>query len=62
MAETDNTIFSGFVAQEVEQEANRAGYDFSGVNKPKNDNDMYGLRDAEFVGATCQSGPVATAK
>jgi hypothetical protein len=25
------------------------GYDFSGVDKPKNESDMYGLRYAEFV-------------
>ena len=24
-------------------------YDFSGVDKPKNENDMYGLRYSEFV-------------
>lgn len=43
------TIFSGFVAQEVERAAKDAGYDFSGVDKPKNENDMYGLRYSEFV-------------
>ena len=42
-------MFSGFVAQEVEQAAKSTGYDFSGVDKPKNENDMYGLRYAEFV-------------
>ncbi len=47
--ENEKTIFSGFVAQEVEQAAKDAGYDFSGVDKPKNENDMYGLRYAEFV-------------
>ncbi len=40
---------SGFVAQEVEQAAKETGYDFSGVDKPKNANDFYGLRYAEFV-------------
>jgi hypothetical protein len=25
------------------------GYDFSGVDKPKNENDTYGLRYGEFV-------------
>jgi hypothetical protein len=47
--ENGKTVFSGFVAQEVEQAAKDAGYDFSGVDKPKNENDMYGLRYAEFV-------------
>lgn len=47
--ENETTIFSGFVAQEVEQAAKDAGYDFSGVDKPKNANDLYGLRYSEFV-------------
>ena len=47
--ENGKTIFSGFVAQEVEQAAKDAGYNFSGVDKPKNENDMYGLRYSEFV-------------
>ena len=40
---------TGFIAQEVEQAAQSVGYDFHGVDKPKNDNDYYGLRYAEFV-------------
>ena len=40
---------SGFIAQDVEQAANAIGYDFSGVDAPKNENDFYGLRYAEFV-------------
>jgi hypothetical protein len=47
--ENEKTIFSGFVAQEVEQAAKDAGYNFSGVDKPKNENDLYGLRYSEFV-------------
>jgi hypothetical protein len=27
----------------------RLGFDFSGVEKPKNEKDLYGLRYAEFV-------------
>jgi trimeric autotransporter adhesin len=49
ITENEKTIFSGFVAQEVEQAARAAGYDFSGVDKPKNANDFYGLRYADFV-------------
>jgi len=49
IAEKENMVQSGFVAQEVEQAAKDAGYDFSGVDKPKNENDVYGLRYAEFV-------------
>lgn len=41
--------YTGFLAQEVEQAAREAGYDFSGVDAPKNANDHYGLRYAEFV-------------
>ncbi len=40
---------TGFIAQEVEQAANSIGYDFSGVDKPKNKEDYYALRYAEFV-------------
>jgi trimeric autotransporter adhesin len=40
---------TGFVAQEVEEIAKKLNYEFSGVDKPKNDKDFYGLRYAEFV-------------
>ena len=40
---------TGFIAQEVEQAAKKIGYDFSGVDAPKNEKDMYGLRYDEFV-------------
>jgi len=40
---------TGFIAQEVEQAARSVGFDFHGVDKPKNENDHYGLRYAEFV-------------
>ena len=49
MGENEKAIFSGFVAQEVEQASKEAKYDFSGVDKPKNENGMYGLRYDEFV-------------
>jgi trimeric autotransporter adhesin len=42
-------VTTGFIAQEVEAAAKSIGYDFSGVDAPKNENDMYGLRYAEFV-------------
>jgi len=44
-----NEIQTGFLAQDVEKAAKEVGYDFSGVDKPKNQNDYYGLRYAEFV-------------
>ena len=42
-------IQSGFIAQEVEEAAQSLGSDFSGVDAPNNDHDIYGLRLAEFV-------------
>ena len=42
-------IQTGFIAQEVEEAAQSLGYDFSGVDAPKNEHDFYGLRYAEFV-------------
>jgi hypothetical protein len=49
MAQKESMIQSGFIAQEVEDAATALGYDFSGVDKPKNEEDLYGLRYAEFV-------------
>ena len=40
---------SGFLAQEVEQAAKAVGYDFSGYTVPKNKNELYTIRYAEFV-------------
>jgi trimeric autotransporter adhesin len=42
-------IYTGFVAQEVETAAQKLGFQFSGVDAPKNEKDFYGLRYAEFV-------------
>lgn len=47
--EKSQIIYTGFVAQEVESVAKELGFDFSGVDSPKNENDFYGLRYAEFV-------------
>lgn len=41
--------YTGFIAQEVEQAAKEVGYDFSGVDAPKNPDDLYALRYAEFT-------------
>jgi hypothetical protein len=49
MASKEQIVYSGFIAQEVERAAKETGYDFSGVDVPKNDKDVYGLRYAEFV-------------
>ena len=40
---------SGFIAQEVEQAADKTGFAFSGVDKPSNGKALYGLRYADFV-------------
>jgi hypothetical protein len=40
---------TGFLAQEVEQAAKEAGYDFSGISKPQSDKSTYGLAYSEFV-------------
>ena len=47
--EKEKVVCTGFIAQEVEKVATEIGYDFSGIDKPKNANDFYGLRYAEFV-------------
>ena len=47
--EKEKFVYTGFVAQDVEKAAKEIGYDFSGVDIPKNDDDVYGLRYAEFV-------------
>jgi hypothetical protein len=41
--------FTGFVAQEVEQAAKELGYDFDGVNTPRNETDHYSVSYASFV-------------
>lgn len=48
-AEKESMIYNGFIAQEVEAVAEAAGFTFSGINKPINDKDVYGLRYDEFV-------------
>ncbi len=45
----ENIVFSGFIAQDVENAAQEAGYSFSGVDKPENPNELYGLRYSDFV-------------
>ena len=42
-------VTTGFIAQEVEAAARSVGFNFSGVDAPKNEHDYYGLRYAEFV-------------
>lgn len=49
IATKEKIVYTGFIAQEVEKSAKEVGYDFSGVDAPKNENDLYGLRYSEFV-------------
>jgi hypothetical protein len=42
-------VFTGFLAQEVEDAAMECGFDFSGIVKPANDESTYNLSYAEFV-------------
>jgi len=42
-------IHTGFIAQEVEEAAQKSSYNFSGVHSPIDKNDTYGLKYAEFV-------------
>jgi predicted RNase H-like nuclease (RuvC/YqgF family) len=44
-----DVIYSGFVAQEVEQAAQRANYKFSGVIPPATNKDHYSISYADFV-------------
>ena len=45
----EQIIYTGFVAQDVENAAKDLNYDFSGVDKPDNANTLYGLRYSDFV-------------
>jgi trimeric autotransporter adhesin len=47
--DANNTRYSGFLAQEVEAAAKAVQYDFSGVDKPANEQTPYGIRYAEMV-------------
>jgi hypothetical protein len=49
ISEKERMRLSGFVAQEVETAAKETNYDFSGVDKPNNENGLYALRYSNFV-------------
>jgi hypothetical protein len=49
LAAPSRIVYTGFVAQEVERAAKESRFVFSGVDPAKNDEDLYGLRYAEFV-------------
>ncbi|MBC7937889.1 MAG: tail fiber domain-containing protein [Rhizobacter sp.] len=48
-AQQSAVLQTGFIAQEVDAAAQKLGYEFSGVDKPKNADDLYALRYSEFV-------------
>lgn len=45
----ENLRVTGFIAQEVEEAAKACGYEFSGVQKPDNPDELYSLRYSDFV-------------
>jgi hypothetical protein len=47
--EASKIVYDGFIAQEVEAAANKLGIPFSGVDKPKSKDGLYGLRYDNFV-------------
>ena len=48
--EKSAVVYTGFVAQDVDKAAQSVGYNFSGVDKPKDDQQsFYGLRYSDFV-------------
>src|ERR1017187_3803472 len=49
IAQKEKIQYTGLIAQDVEIAANRVGYDFSGLHKPQNDKDTYGLNYTDFV-------------
>jgi hypothetical protein len=49
IAEANQRIQTGFIAQEVEVVARQIGYDFDGVNAPKNPTDNYSIAYSQFV-------------
>ena len=48
-SQVDNITQTGFIAQEVEQAAKTAGYNFSGVHAPEGETDTYGISYYQFV-------------
>ena len=49
IAEKQKKVYTGFIAQDVEKLAEKLGFDFSGIYKPQNDKDPYGLSYEAFV-------------
>ena len=49
LKEKESAVYTGFVAQEVEAAARSLDFNFSGIDAPVNDHDVYGLRYESFV-------------
>jgi hypothetical protein len=49
MFDIEKIKMTGFLAQDVETAAKSIGYNFSGVDVPKNSNELYSLRYSDFV-------------
>jgi len=47
--DVEKITMSGFIAQEVDQAAKDAGYDFSGVERPSTPDGLYGVRYTDFI-------------
>lgn len=45
----DETIYTGFIAQEVQTAADELNYNFSGIIKPETEKNHYSLRYSDFV-------------
>lgn len=48
-ADAEATRYTGFIAQEVEAAMRESGYNFTGIDIPKSDNEVYALRYTEFI-------------
>ncbi len=49
IASKEKILYTGLVAQDVEAAAKKINYDFSGIHKPQNEKDAYGLAYSDFV-------------
>ncbi len=49
IAQKEKILYTGLIAQDVEKAASKINYNFSGLYKPQNDKDTYGLSYVDFV-------------
>jgi trimeric autotransporter adhesin len=48
-SQINNTRFIGFLAQDVEKAAAESGFDFPGIDVPKDEKEVYALRYTDFI-------------